>query len=191
MSYYSEKELKTIGLKSCGKNVLISKNISIYGAKNISIGDNVRIDDFCILSGSISLKNNIHISAGVYIFAGDAGVDIGNFSGISSRTIIYAVSDDFSGDFLVGPMVPQEYRKVKSAKVELGEHVQIGASCVVLPGVNLRKGVSVGAMSLVNKNLENWSINAGIPAKKIKERSDKLKILEYKLGEENGKNNGN
>lgn len=50
-SFYTEAELKELGLKSFGKSVLLSKKVSIYGAKNISIGNNVRIDDFCILSG--------------------------------------------------------------------------------------------------------------------------------------------
>lgn len=45
-SFYSEDELKSIGLKTYGENVLISRFARIYGAKNISIGNNVRIDDF-------------------------------------------------------------------------------------------------------------------------------------------------
>ena len=62
-SFYNEEELKEIGLKVYGKNVLISRNATIYGADKISIGDNVRIDDFCILSGNISLGSYIHIAA--------------------------------------------------------------------------------------------------------------------------------
>ena len=177
MSFYSEKELKEIGFKSFGKEVLISRKISIYGAENISIGNNVRIDDFCILSGKIDISHNVHISAGVYLYAGDAGIEIGEFSGISSKTVIYAVSDDFSGSFLIGPMVDKKYRSVISKKVSIGRHVQIGASCVILPGVTLNEGISVGAMSLVNCDLEDWSIYLGIPAKKIKER--KKELLEY------------
>lgn len=177
MSFYNEDELKEIGLKNHGRNVLISRKSSIYGAENISIGDNVRIDDFCILSGKIDMKSNIHISAGVYLYAGNVGIEIGDFSGISSKTIIYAISDDFSGSFLVGPMIDKKFRKVISKKVYIGKHVQIGASCVVLPGVILNEGISVGAMSLVNNNLENWSINVGIPAKKIKDR--KKDLLKY------------
>ena len=177
MSFYSREELKNIGLKRFGENILISRKASIYGAANISIGDNVRIDDFCILSGKINMESNIHISAGVYLYAGNAGIEIGEFSGISSKTVIYADSDDFSGSFLVGPMVDKIYRNIISEKVYIGRHVQIGASCVILPGVTLNEGISVGAMSLVNSNLEDWSINVGIPAKKIKKR--KKDLLKY------------
>lgn len=52
-SFYTHDELAEIGFKSCGKNVLISRKASIYSPAKIEIGDNVRIDDFCILSGVI------------------------------------------------------------------------------------------------------------------------------------------
>ncbi|WP_319372285.1 acyltransferase [uncultured Ilyobacter sp.] len=183
MSFYNEEELKDIGLKSFGKNVLISRKTSIYGAENISIGDNVRIDDFCILSGVIKIKNYVHISAGVYLYAGDAGIEINEFSGISSKTVIYAISDDFSGSSLIGPMIDKKYRNVFSKKVYIGKHVQIGTSCVILPGATLNEGISVGAMSLVNSNLEDWSLYIGIPAKKIKERKKELLRYEQKMKE--------
>ena len=69
-SFYSNEELKQLGLKSFGKNVLISKKCSIYGADKISIGNNVRIDDFCILSGKIVIGNYVHISAYSALYAG-------------------------------------------------------------------------------------------------------------------------
>lgn len=44
--FLTEKEIKILNFKSIGKNVLISDKASIYGAENMSIGNNVRIDDF-------------------------------------------------------------------------------------------------------------------------------------------------
>ena len=49
MGVLSRLQLEDIGFKSVGKNVLISDKASIYGAGNISIGNNVRIDDFVVL----------------------------------------------------------------------------------------------------------------------------------------------
>ena len=54
-SFYSQEELMKIGFLSVGKNVLISKKASIYNPSVISIGNNVRIDDFCILSGKVTI----------------------------------------------------------------------------------------------------------------------------------------
>ena len=55
-SFYTRYELNQLELASFGENVLISRKVSIYGAERIRIGDNVRIDDFCILSGKITLS---------------------------------------------------------------------------------------------------------------------------------------
>ena len=85
-SFYSYEELQTIGFCSLGENVLISKKTSIYSAENISIGSNVRIDDFSILSGNILIGNNVHIAAGVYLFAGKTGIELEDFVGISKKT---------------------------------------------------------------------------------------------------------
>ena len=49
-SFYSRSELEHIGFATIGKNVLLSRKASIYSPAMISIGDNVRIDDFCIVS---------------------------------------------------------------------------------------------------------------------------------------------
>jgi len=57
-SFYTEDELKEIGLKSYGHNVLISRKANLYSVSEISIGNNVRIDDFCILSGKIKYYRN-------------------------------------------------------------------------------------------------------------------------------------
>ena len=54
-NFYDAQELKEFGFAKVGINVLISRKASIYGAKNMSIGSNVRIDDFCILSGKITI----------------------------------------------------------------------------------------------------------------------------------------
>lgn len=70
-SFYSTDELSKIGFKHIGNNVLLSKKTSIYGVENISIGDNTRIDDFCILSGNITIGNYVHIAAFCSLFAGN------------------------------------------------------------------------------------------------------------------------
>ena len=90
-SFYDENELKEIGFKSYGENVKISRKSSIYGAEKISIGNNVRIDDFCILSGQIKLGNYIHIAAYSALYGGEDGIVIKDFANISSRVSIYSI----------------------------------------------------------------------------------------------------
>ena len=69
-SFYSEEELSRVGFQSYGKNVLVSRKVSIYGASEISLGNNIRIDDFCILSGKIRLGHNIHLAAYTALWGG-------------------------------------------------------------------------------------------------------------------------
>ena len=177
-SFYSESELRNIGFKSLGTDVHVSKKASIYGAENISIGNNVRIDDFCILSGKIIIGNYVHVAAFCGIFGGDMEVEVCDFAGISSRCSIYSQTDDYSGGFLTNPIIPEKYKNTIKGKVVIGRHSIIGTASSVLPGVIVKEGTSIGAMSLVNKDTEEWSVYAGIPARKIKERQRTILNLE-------------
>lgn len=183
-SFYTEEELKSIGFKEYGTNVLISRKASIYGAENIVVGNNVRIDDFCILSGNIILKNNIHIAAYCALFGGTEGIVLEDFAGLSSRCVIYAESDDYMGNYLTNPTITEKYRKVEGGRVVLSKHVIVGTGTSIMPSVFIGEGVSIGSMSFVSKSLDAWGIYAGCPCRKIKERSRKLLALEQEYLEE-------
>lgn len=180
-SFYSDSELTALGFKSLGNHVLISKKTSIYDAQNITIGSHVRIDDFCVLSGKICIGNYVHIAVYNALFGGNAGIELHDFSGLSSRCVIYAKSDDYSGEALTNPTIPEKYLKAIEKKVVLRKHVVIGSGTTILPGVEIGEGSAVGSMSLVNKPLGAWGIFAGIPCKYKKERSKKLLEMEAEL----------
>ncbi|MDD6824959.1 MAG: acyltransferase [Oscillospiraceae bacterium] len=177
-SFLEEEELKGLGLKAFGCHVKISRYARFYDAANISIGDNVRIDDFCILSGKISLGSHIHIAAYSALYGGTEGIEIEDFANLSSRISVYSVSDDYSGETLTNPTIPNEYKNVCSAPVHIEKHVIIGSTSVVLPGVTIREGSSFGAFSFINRDSEPWSVNAGIPFQRIRDRSKDLLDLE-------------
>lgn len=172
-SFYSDEEIRAIGFKSVGKDVLISRNTGIYGAGDMSIGDNVRIDDFCILSGNIILGSRVHISAYCALY-GSAGICLSDYCGMSARSIIYSASDDYSGEFLVGACVEERFRHVIRGKVTLQKFVQLGAGTIVMPSLTLEEGVATGAMTFVNQSLDAWGIYVGIPARRLGERSRKM-----------------
>ena len=177
-SFYSQEELRSIGFQNLGKQVYISRKASIYGAEKIVIGNHVRIDDFCILSGRIQLGSYIHIAAYSAIYGDTEGVIIEDFANISSRVSIYSVSDDYSGKTLTNPMIPLEYKNIYSKKVNIGKHVIVGATSVVLPGVTLAEGSAFGSFSFIDHDSEPWSVNIGIPFRKIKDRKKELLNLE-------------
>lgn len=173
MGFLSREQLIEIGFKSFGENVLISDKASFYNPGEISIGSNVRIDDFCILSGNITLGDYIHISAYCALY-GKFGIVMEDYTGLSPRCSLFSASDDFGGDYLISPMSPKEFTNVTGGTIYLRRFVQIGGGTVVLPAVIINEGAAVGAMSLVKKNLEEWGIYAGIPVKKVRVRSKGL-----------------
>ena len=174
-SFLSDEELRQIGFQSVGENVRISRKASFYGASKMIIGNNVRIDDF---SGHIKLGNNIHISAYVALY-GAEGIELQDYTGISPRSTIYSAMDDFSGDYLIGPIHPDNTTNVTGGKVTLERYVQIGCNCVVFPAVTISEGSVIGAMSLVNKTTQPWTINYGVPCKAVHSRNRELLKLLY------------
>ena len=173
MSIYSEIELQQLGFANLGKNLRISKKASFYGIERISIGSNVRIDDFCVLSagdGGIEIGSYIHIAVYSSLIGGGK-ITLNDFCNISSRVSIYSSNDDYSGEFMTNPMVPEQFTNVTTDTVVLGKHTIVGSGSVILPGVELGEGAAVGALSLVRRNVEAFSVIAGNPAHKIKDRS--------------------
>ena len=168
-SFFTQIELEAFGFKKLGESVLISRKVSFYGVENMSIGSHVRIDDFSILSGEIVLGSHIHISAYCALY-GSFGIEMEDYTGLSPRCTVFSASDDFSGDYLISPMAKKELTNVTGGRVLIKRFSQIGAGCVIFPNLIIEEGVAVGAMSLINKTLTGWTIYAGIPAKKIKQR---------------------
>ena len=177
-SYYSIEELQTIGFQSLGEEVRISRKCSIYSPEKMVIGNHVRIDDFCILSGHITFGNYIHIAASCLLFGGDDGIVLEDFTGVSSRSALYAESDDYTGGCFTNPTLPDEYRKIVHGGVSVKKHAIIGSGCTVLPGVVIGTGCAVGAMSLVNKTLDDWGVYVGVPCRRITDRNRDLLQLE-------------
>lgn len=187
-SYLTREELEKICFREIGENVKISKRAVFYSAENIMIGNNVRIDDFAYLSGAggIKIGNYVHIASYSALF-GKFGIEIGDYVNISSKVNIFSTSDDYSGEYMAGPLVDQQYIHDIGKKVIIEKHVIIGSGSTLLPGAVLHQGVAVGAMSLVKKELEAFRIYAGIPARYIKERSSAMLEKEKEMIEKNMK----
>jgi acetyltransferase-like isoleucine patch superfamily enzyme len=180
MAYYTQDQLSQLGFKSLGKNLKISDKASIYDYSNIEIGDNSRIDDFCVVSGNVKIGNNVHITPMCLIAGGVEGIILEDFVTIAYGVIIFTQSDDYHGGSLTNSTIPKKYKNEKKIKVLLKRHSIVGSGSIILPGVVLEVGVSVGAMTLVTKATDPWGIYVGIPAVKIRERGKELIKKEMK-----------
>lgn len=181
--FWNLDELRSFSFASLGEDVQISKHALIYQPHLISIGNNVRIDDFAKLNGKINIGSNIHIASYVCLM-GSYGITLNDYAQISLRATLLSATDDFSGDFLVGPQVKMEYRKISGGEIVLEKHALVGAGSMIFPGVTLREGAAVGAMSLVMRSTKKWTVYFGNPAVPIKERSRNMLKLEKRMNAE-------
>ena len=184
MAFLNNNELEKIGFAKLGKNVLISDKCSIYNPDLMSVGDNSRIDDFCVISGNVSLGRNVHIAVYCNVAGGEKGIMMEDFSGLAYNVNVFSQSDDYSGLSLTNPTVPDEYKKETKASVLIKKHVIVGTGSVIFPGVTIEEGCSIGALSLVIRSTKPWGIYVGVPAKQVGERKKDMLELEKKYIEE-------
>jgi len=183
MAYYSNEDLQKLGFRYLGDNVRLSTKASIYGADRIEIGANSRIDDFCVISagaGGVYIGRNVHVAVMCSII-GAGRIDIGDFCNLSSRVSIYSSSDDYSGEYMTNPTVPDKYTNVNHGHVMLQRHVIVGSGSVILPDLTIGECSAIGALSLVKNSLAPYGVYAGSPLRQIKARSKKLLYLEMEF----------
>ena len=178
MAFLSQEEMLAMGFKSIGRNVRISDRAAFYNADQIDIGDHSRIDDFCVISGKVSIGRNVHIAVFCNVAGGSAGVRLDDFAGLAYGCQVFSQSDDYTGRTLTNPTVPALYKHENKKAIFIGRHCIVGTNSLIFPGVTLGEGCSIGAMTMVTKSTEAWSVYSGVPARKLKDRKRDLLALE-------------
>jgi acetyltransferase-like isoleucine patch superfamily enzyme len=178
MAFLSRDQLEALGFKHLGRNVRISDKAAIYNFDQIEIGDHSRIDDFCVVSGKVRIGRNVHIAVFCNVAGGTEGIVFEDFSGLAYGCHVFTQSDDYSGRTLTNPTVPARYKRETKKAIHIGRHCIVGTNSLIFPGVTLAEGTSVGALSMVTKSTEEWSVYFGNPAKRLKARKRDLLDLE-------------
>lgn len=148
---------------SCGKNVRIGFGCDFKPAKNIYVGNNCQIGArslFWSTRAKIILKDYVLMGPGVTIITGDHRTDI------VGKHII-EVSDD--------EKLPEH-----DGDVVIESGTWIGANVTILKDVIIGEGAVVAAGAVVTKNVEPYTIVAGVPAKKIKNRFSEMDLEEHR-----------
>ncbi len=133
-------------LNRIGSKVIIFPHVYILFPENISIGTGVSIHQFSYFdaSGGIEIGSEVMIGHGVTIMTNSH-----NYNRID---------------------ISMKSQNVRHKKVNIGDDVWIGAKSTILMGVNVGKGAIIGANSVVTKNIPEYSIVGGVPAKVISVR---------------------
>ena len=178
--------------KSCGKDLILGKTIILRTPGHIALGDNVAIDDQTLLDGGtgpecvITVGNGSLISKGSVIQAKNGGLHIGEDCDIGAHVIITSVSKItlennvlIAGNCYIGGArynlddldAPIMYQGIYSrGPITIGANTWIGASATILDGVTIGKGCVVGAGAIVTKDIPDYAIAVGNPAKVINTR---------------------
>lgn len=168
-SYLLDAEL--FWLRLLGLVPLHSLRILIYKLDGVKIGKNVHIHmgaQFFNLEG-IEIGEGTTIGQNVFL-DGRNKLKIGKFVDIASDVMIYNSEHDINSDDF----------HATDAPVEIGDYCFIGPRVIILPGVRIGKGAIIAAGAVVTKDVADFAIVGGVPAKVIGER--KNKDLHYKLG---------
>lgn len=183
--WLNEAELKALGLAEIGVNAQIDSGAVILSPESVRLGSHVRIDSGAFLTGGpggLAIGSHVHIAVGTKIYASSSRVEIDDFAGLSAGVCVFSATDDYSGGALTNPTVPEDLREIRSAPVHIGRHVIVGANSVILPGVSLGDGASVGALTFVNRSVASGAIVSGNPMRRVGTRDvEKLRRLEAEL----------
>ena len=149
---------------------LASIEVSSRGTDTI-IGELSVIDDFVKIKhvggeGSIRIGNKSYINTGTVLYSGN-GINIGNNVLIGPNCSLTPVNHEFNEKSV--PICKQGFKKSKGGII-IEDDVWIGANVVILDGTIIRKGSIIGANSLVNSEIEEYSINYGTPCKIVRYR---------------------
>jgi galactoside O-acetyltransferase len=181
MPFMSDQEVEALKFKFVGNNVKLSSLASFDKPHLMTFGDNSRVDDFCALSGSITLGRNVHIAVMNVLVASELEIEISDFAGLAFGCRLFSSSDDYTGESMTNPTVSENFKSVKHGAIRIGRHAILGTNTIVFPGVNVGEGCSTGANSLLSKSTDPWGIYMGSPARRIKDRSRNLLLFEKKL----------
>lgn len=168
-------------LKKKGEDVFINENCIIKRPHLCQIGSHNAIDNGVTISTELIMGDYIHIAPFVVVIGGEKSkLILEDFSFVASGTKIVCGSEDYTGEGLVGPTIPEKYRVINYSTIKFEKFAGCGVNCTIMPGVTLAEGSILGANSLLTKNTEPWTIYVGSPAKPIKKRKKDIIIKNAK-----------
>lgn len=174
MNLINNKIKSSINRKELPENLRVFEFTKIINPEYVFVGNNVIIDDFCLLYAKedalIEIGSWVHIASFTSLTGGP--VKIGNFCGIASGSRIIAGSDHYANGALVGPLIPKKYRNLNRNGCIIKDFSFIAVNCCIFPGVIIGEGAVVGAGSIVRTDLEPWGVYVMKNGKmvKVKER---------------------
>lgn len=156
-----------------GANCFIAPDCHMFAepGRNITMGDNCSFAAASFIHGPLTLGNNIAINHGCSLDGGKSGITIGDDTRIANNCRIHASNHGMHPDQTI------RQQASTSKGINIGKDVWIGANVGIVDGVNIADNAVIGMHSVVTKDVPQWAIMAGNPARKIGDRRDKKHSL--------------
>jgi galactoside O-acetyltransferase len=175
VSLYSESELADLGFGSLGSDVRIDRRAALFGCQNIFLGSHVRIDAFAVITAGpaeVHIGSYTHIAPHTYLSGAQGGISIGFGAGVAPFAALYSAVEDYTQGHLTNPSVPADLRKTKVGPIVVGAHGAVGSSSVVVAGIRVGFGGSIGALSLVGRPVRALEVVHGNPIRRVGRRQE-------------------
>jgi len=178
-------------LGACGRNVIFGQNVVLRHPHKIRIGDNVVIDDNCLVDAKGDANRGITIGSGVFVGRNsilsckNGDIEIADGANIGFNCEVFSASRVAIGRdtllaaycYVIGgdhdfsdPSVPVLSQGRRSAGVTIGAGAWLGAGAKILDGVTVGDGAIVGAGAVVREAVPDGAIAVGIPARIVGQR---------------------
>jgi len=192
IGFYLRKKFYPVLFKKVGKGIIVGRNVTIRHPGKIELGDNVTIDDNCLIDGrgadhsGVVLEDDVIINRNCMIQAKAGPIRLGKRTSIGSYSSIVSMDGVEFGEAVLMAggchLSAGSYRfdDIKKAvmdqalytkgPIRIGNNAWLGTGVIVLDGVEIGSGAIIGAGAVVNKSVPDQTIAFGVPAKAIKKR---------------------
>ncbi|MEJ2617962.1 MAG: acyltransferase, partial [Ignavibacteriaceae bacterium] len=178
--------------KKVGRGFILGRNVVIRHPKNIIIGDFVTIDDNCVVDGrgagekGFVIEDQVIINRNCMLLAKTGHIKLGKRTSLGANSVVVSMSGVELGEAVLTagncylsagsykfenlevPVMDQE--AFSKGPIIVGKNSWLGTGVTVLDGVKIGDSAVIGAGAVVNKDIPDFAIAIGLPAKVYKIR---------------------
>jgi acetyltransferase-like isoleucine patch superfamily enzyme len=180
-------------LGACGRNVSFGVNVTLRHPRKIRLGDDVAVDDGCVLDAKGTANEGIRIGRRVFLGRNtilackdgdivlDDGVNISYQCAVFSASSVRIGADTLLAAFCYVVGGGHEFRRTDvpvirqgrpSKGIDVGPGCWLGAGAVILDGVSVGHDAVIGAHAVVTDDVPAFAIAAGAPARVVRDRRE-------------------
>jgi acetyltransferase-like isoleucine patch superfamily enzyme len=192
IGFYLRKKFYPRLFKKAGTGLIIGRNVVIRHPQKIELGNNVTIDDNCVIDGrgagpeGLVLEDNVIINRNCMILAKSGPIRLGKRTSIGSNSVIVSMDGVELGEAVLmaggcsisagsyhfedidAPVMDQGAYSKGAIRIEAKSW--LGTGVIVLDGVTIKQGAVIGAGAVVVKDIPKNAVAVGVPARVVKVR---------------------